>query len=112
MGYRMEGNKLKTKENNALISSAVTFGTIQILPDGQLIVLMADHQTTGGYPRIGHVINTDLNLLAQKKPGDEINFYEVEHNIAEQEIIEQHNYLQQLQTTCKFKMEKLLNVTL
>lgn len=112
MGYRLMGKELKTKENDSLLSSAVTFGTIQLLPDGQLIILMADHQTTGGYPRIANVISADLSLLAQKKPGDKINFSEADHKIAEQEIIKQHNYLQQLQTTCKFKMEKILNVTL
>ena len=112
MGYRLIGNKLKIREHSSMISSAVTFGTIQLLPDGQLIVLMSDHQTTGGYPRIGHVITADLPFLAQKKPGEEIIFLAIELNIAEQELIKQQNYLQQLQTTCKFKMEKLLNVTL
>jgi antagonist of KipI len=112
MGYRLRGKELKLKENKQLVSSAVTFGTIQLLPDGQLIVLMADHQTTGGYPRPGHVISVDLPLLAQKKPGDKIIFCVVEKHIAEQELIEQQKYLQQLQTACKFKIENLLNVTL
>ena len=112
MGYRLTGKELKLKENKQLVSSAVTFGTIQLLPDGQLIVLMADHQTTGGYPRAGHVISVDLPLMSQKKPGDKIILCAVERYIAEQELIEQQNYLQQLQTTCKFKMENLLNVTL
>ena len=65
MGYRLQGNELNVNEEKQLISSGVTFGTIQLLPDGQLIVLMADHQTTGGYPRIGHVISADLPFLAQ-----------------------------------------------
>ncbi len=112
MGYRMSGEKLKLKENKQLVSSPVTFGTIQLLPDGQLIILMADHQTTGGYPRIGNVISVDNGLLAQKSPGDKIFFAEVENNIAEQELFEQQKYLQQLQTACKFKIENLLNATL
>lgn len=112
MGYRLKGDSLKVKEDKQLISSGVTFGTIQLLPDGQLIVLMADHQTTGGYPRIGHVISADLPLLAQRNPGDEIKFSAVEHIIAEQQLIEQHRHLLQLQTASKFKIEKLLDVIL
>ena len=112
MGYRLEGIALKVKEEMQLISSGVTFGTIQLLPDGQLIVLMADHQTTGGYPRIGHVITADLPMLAQCNPGDEIKFKAVEIAIAEQEFIQQQRDLQQMQTGSKFKIEKLLNVTL
>ncbi|MBK5273219.1 MAG: biotin-dependent carboxyltransferase family protein, partial [Bacteroidia bacterium] len=56
MGYRLNGNTIIATNKMELISSAVSFGTIQLLPDGQLIVLMADHQTAGGYPRIAHVI--------------------------------------------------------
>ena len=112
MGYRLQGNALKVKEEVQLISSGVTFGTMQLLPDGQLIVLMADHQTTGGYPRIGHVISADLPLLAQCNPGDEIKFSSAEIAVAEQEFIQQQRNLQQIQTASKFKIEKLLNVTL
>ncbi|RYU93480.1 5-oxoprolinase subunit C family protein [Emticicia agri] len=65
MGFRLAGEALHVENKIELISSAVDFGTIQLLPDGQLIVLMADHQTTGGYPRIGNVITADLPLLAQ-----------------------------------------------
>lgn len=106
MGYRLEGNALKVKEDKQLISSGVTFGTIQLLPDGQLIVLMADHQTTGGYPRIGHVISADLPYLAQCNPGDEINFSESNIGIAEQEYLKQQRDLLHMQTASKFKMEK------
>ena len=110
MGYRLQGNALKIKEEIQLISSGVTFGTIQLLPDGQLIVLMADHQTTGGYPRIAHVISADLPMLAQCNPGDEIKFSSVEPAIAEEEFIQQQRDLQQIQTASKFKIENLLNV--
>ena len=89
MGFRLNGNELKTTECTSMISSAVTFGTLQLLPDGQLIILMADHQTTGGYPRIGHIILVDLPVLAQKNPGDKITFVEVEHDFAEQQLIKQ-----------------------
>lgn len=106
MAYRLNGKDLKAKKGQ-LISSAVTFGTMQLLPNGQMIILMADHQTTGGYPRIGHLISADLPILAQLVPGDKISFRPVDLGTAETEMIEQANYLQHLQTTCKFKIENL-----
>ena len=106
MGYRLRGTSLQAKENKQLVSSAVTFGTIQLLPDGQLIILMADHQTTGGYPRAGHVIAADLPSLAQCNAGDEITFTEVEVAIAEKEYIKQQRDLLHVQTAAKFKMEQ------
>jgi antagonist of KipI len=74
MGYRLDGVRLSLLHRFELVSSPVTFGTIQLLPDGQTIILMADHQTTGGYPRIGNVISVDLPLLAQCGPGDGVSF--------------------------------------
>ena len=111
MGYRLKGQDLRVKDEMQLISSGVTFGTIQLLPDGQLIVLMADHQTTGGYPRVGHVISADLPVLAQCSAGDEIRFTEVAPGVAELKWLEQQRTLQHMQTASRFKIEKLLNVT-
>ncbi|HUR99596.1 MAG TPA: biotin-dependent carboxyltransferase family protein [Pyrinomonadaceae bacterium] len=74
MGYRLSGKSLYLLHDFQMVSSAVTFGTIQMLPDGQLIILMADHQTSGGYPRIGNVISADMPLLAQCGPGDGVSF--------------------------------------
>lgn len=74
MGYRLQGDALSLKTPAELISSAVGFGTIQLLPNGQLIVLMADHQTTGGYPRIAAVITADLPRLAQLPVNTAIKF--------------------------------------
>lgn len=107
MGYRLQGNTLNVEEEKQLISSGVTFGTIQLLPEGQLIILMADHQTTGGYPRIGNVITADLPLLAQKNPGDKIKFTEVEIGIAQNEFLQQQKNLLSIKTASKFNMEKL-----
>ncbi len=75
MGYRLHGTPLHRMEATELVSSAVTFGTIQLLPDGQMIVLMADHQTSGGYPRIANVIAHDLPLLAQLGPNNKFAFH-------------------------------------
>ncbi len=110
MGYRLTGETLYVNEKKELISSAVTFGTIQLLPTGQLIILMADHQTTGGYPRIAHVISADLPALAQCSTGEEINFNEIRIVVAQELFITQQRELLQIQTAAKFKMENFLNV--
>ncbi|HEY1847821.1 MAG TPA: biotin-dependent carboxyltransferase family protein [Opitutaceae bacterium] len=74
MGIRLEGPALGRLSGGDLISSAVAPGTVQVPPDGHPIVLLADAQTLGGYPRIGHVASVDLPLLAQLSPGDGIRF--------------------------------------
>ena len=83
MGYRLEGPQLHLLHGKEMVSAAVTFGTVQLLPDGQLIVLMADHQTSGGYPRLATVIDVDLPLLAQLSPGDGVGFHLVTIDEAE-----------------------------
>jgi antagonist of KipI len=74
MGFRLRGKPLYLLDNIELVSSAINFGTIQLLPDGQMIILMADHQTSGGYPRIAHVAFVDLPVLAQLGANDRVNF--------------------------------------
>ncbi|WP_337044279.1 biotin-dependent carboxyltransferase family protein [Emticicia sp. 17c] len=99
MGFRLSGQALHLKEKTELISSAVDFGTIQLLPDGQLIILMADHQTTGGYPRIANVITVDLPLLAQCGPKDFICFKFITQAEAEELLIAQETELMKLKTS-------------
>lgn len=77
MGYRLEGAALSRSLPGELISEAVNFGSIQVPPDGQPIVLMAERQSTGGYPKIGHVISVDLPLLAQLAPQQALRFVPV-----------------------------------
>ena len=74
MGYRMSGDPLQAARSLEMLSSGVDYGTIQLLPDGQLMILMADHQTTGGYPRIANVIGAHLPKLAQLPPSGEVRF--------------------------------------
>jgi antagonist of KipI len=74
MGYRLDGQRLDLSSPTELLSEGVAFGTIQLPPGGAPIVLMADRQTTGGYPRIGEVASVDLPLIAQLKPGDSVRF--------------------------------------
>ncbi|SDF10893.1 antagonist of KipI [Paenibacillus sp. cl6col] len=77
MGYRLADVPLTVAEPVDMISSAVSTGTIQVPPEGNPIVLLADRQTVGGYPRIAHVISVDLPLIAQVRPGGYIRFAEV-----------------------------------
>ncbi len=100
MGYNLRSTPLELAEPHELVSSAVNFGTLQLLPDGQLIVLMADHQTTGGYPRIGHVISAHLPKLAQLRPSDCIQFKMINIAKAESLLFAQHDELQILQRAC------------
>lgn len=72
-GLRLDGRAIATSAEN-LLSAAVAPGTIQLPPDGQPIVLLADAQTVGGYPRLGHVIAVDLPRLARLRPGDALRF--------------------------------------
>jgi len=74
MGYRLEGVVLVLDPPLEIQSEAVTFGSIQLPPDGRPIVLMASRQTIGGYPRMGEVASVDLPLLAQLPPGDTVRF--------------------------------------
>lgn len=74
MGYRLVAPLSSYQNPLEIISSGVTPGTVQITHSGQLIVLMADGQTTGGYPRIANVISADLGELSQLNPGESFTF--------------------------------------
>lgn len=102
MGFRTIGAPLYLLEKLELISSAVDFGTLQLLPNGQLVILMADHQTTGGYPRLGSVISVDLPLVAQLGPHDRIGFHPVSQEEAENLALEFEKKLNFLRIGSKF----------
>jgi KipI family sensor histidine kinase inhibitor len=74
MGLRLQGPALVRTGGRELQSAPVAPGTVQVPPDGQPIVLAADAQTIGGYPRLAHVIDVDLPVLAQLRPGDTVRF--------------------------------------
>ena len=81
MGIRLSGDAI-TQSKFPMRSEGVTMGTVQVPPDGQPIVLMADRQTLGGYPKIANVALIDLPLLAQCQPGTTINFTQTDTNAA------------------------------
>ncbi|WP_456422782.1 5-oxoprolinase subunit C family protein [Lutibacter sp.] len=72
MGYRIKETIIK--HNKSILTSPVLPGTVQLTPSGQLIILMKDAQTTGGYPRILQLTEKSIAILAQKKEGDTFNF--------------------------------------
>lgn len=74
MGCRLDGAIVSAERAFEILSEAVTFGTIQVPPSGKPIVLMADRQTVGGYPKIAEVAGVDLHLVAQLRPGDTLRF--------------------------------------
>lgn len=74
MGFRLEGARLVQARAEARISDGTALGALQVPPDGQPILLMADRQTTGGYPIIAVVISADLHLAGQLLPGDTVSF--------------------------------------
>jgi|GEM_PF-4053 len=76
-GIRLGGTPLSFCHDEQMVSSGIAMGTIQVPPSGLPIIMMADHPTTGGYPRIGNVVEDDLSILAQLKPGDEVRFVEM-----------------------------------
>jgi antagonist of KipI len=109
MGFRLKGDILSLTSHKEMISTAVPRGTMQLLPDGQLIILMAEHQTTGGYPRIGHVITAGFAALAQMRTGERISFQKTELKEAETLLLVQERNLQQLQNACNFRLNEYLN---
>ena len=74
MAYRLVGQMLAHRAGHDIVSDGLTMGAIQVPGDGAPLVLMADRQPTGGYPKIAHVIGADLPALAQKRPGEDIRF--------------------------------------
>jgi antagonist of KipI len=74
MGFNLTGPKLELTIPNTFLSSAVTKGTLQLLPNGDIIVLMADHQTIGGYANLGQIILVDLPRFTQMKPDKSFHF--------------------------------------
>ena len=77
MGIRLKGPKLENIENTNIKSEGLVRGVIQVPADGNPIIMLSDHGTVGGYPKIGVVIAADLDLIGQLTPGTKINFKEV-----------------------------------
>lgn len=84
MGYRLAGPRVEHSSGYNIVSDGIVSGSVQVPGSGEPIIMMADRQTTGGYPKIATVISTDLRLVAQRRPGDPVRFVVVDMAQAQQ----------------------------
>jgi len=107
MGIRIMGPEIKLKVHKELTSVPVTKGTIQLLPDGNLTILMADSQVTGGYPRLGFISAVDIDVLAQKYPCQKFNFKPITITESRELIKERNDFLKKLEGSKKLATKNL-----
>lgn len=96
MGYRLHGHELKRDTQREMLSHGLVPGVVQVPHGGQPIVLMADAQTTGGYPRIATVIEADLYNLAQIRLGMPVHFVKCTVEEALRANVEQNRFIEQI----------------
>jgi biotin-dependent carboxylase-like uncharacterized protein len=101
MGMRLEGPKIENIVNTNIKSEGLIKGVIQVPADGNPIIMLSDHGTIGGYPKIGVVISADYDKLVQLTPGTKIKFKEIELSSAESLFrlyeLETQNLISQIQ---------------
>lgn len=103
MGCRLNREvPIKHKGDGNIITDGIAFGSIQVPPNGQPIIMLADRQSTGGYTKIGSVITVDIPLLVQSMAGFRVRFVEVSIDIAQELYIRYLNRLEALEK----KLEK------
>lgn len=114
MGYRLNGTPLKHCKSANIISDANSIGAIQIPGDGHPIILMNDCGTTGGYPKIGTVIQSDIFKIAQLKTGNKIKFQPIKFNEAIKIYKEYNNFTNEIKKALMNKVDdnKYYNVTI
>ncbi len=83
MGMRLQGNRINNIVNTNIKSEGLIKGVIQVPPDGNPIIMLSDHGTIGGYPKIGVVASVDYDRLVQITPGSNVKFKEIELSDAE-----------------------------
>ncbi len=106
MGVRLDGPSIPVAKKSALLSTAVMPGTVQVPPGGRPIVLLADAQTTGGYPRIAQVVAVDIPRLAQMPAGQVVRFQKITLDEAERLYFERENLLRKIQLALQFKLHE------
>ncbi|MGH7052434.1 MAG: biotin-dependent carboxyltransferase family protein, partial [Stellaceae bacterium] len=74
MGMRLDGPRLAHRAGWDIISDAIATGAVQVPGSGRPVILLADHQTTGGYPKIATVVSADLPILGRRRPGETVRF--------------------------------------
>ncbi len=96
MGCRLRGAALKPAGGGNIVSDAVCAGAVQVPGDGQPVLLLADCQTTGGYPKIACVVSVEIPRAAQCAPGDKVRFEQIEIGAAQALLSEQREKMQAL----------------
>ena len=74
MACKLQGPQIETVDGSDIVSDGIVAGSVQVSANGQPIVMLADHQTTGGYAKIATVISADLSAMAQLRPGEKLAF--------------------------------------
>lgn len=98
MGCRLRREEpLKHKGDGNIITDGIAFGSVQVPPDGQPIIMLADRQSTGGYSKIGTIISVDLPKLTQSVPGYRVRFAEVGIRLAQNLYVRRFRKLQELE---------------
>ena len=98
-GYRLEGPRLEASTRRDLFSHGIMPGTVQVPPSGQPIIQLAEANSCGGYPKIGHVIEADLWKLGQAGPGDRLRFLPVSREEALAALSERRALIEDIRKT-------------
>ncbi|MBS5451733.1 MAG: biotin-dependent carboxyltransferase family protein [Coriobacteriia bacterium] len=106
MGYRLSGPRVRLAREGGIVSEGVALGTIQVPPDGEPIVMLADHQTTGGYAKIGTVALCDIPRLVQCTPGRALRFERIDVTLAQQLLRDDAAYLHGLRSAIEREAER------
>ena len=106
MGYRLTGPILELEMKKEMISEGVSYGSIQVPADGNPIILLADRQTIGGYPKIAQVATVDFSIIAQTRPGEEVYFEEIRHEEAQRLWLVQEAQIQYIKQGIRLKYEQ------
>lgn len=98
MGFRLEGPALRHADDREMLSDATPFGVVQVPRSGQPILLMADRQTTGGYPKIATMISADAGVAGQLAPGDFVQFEICDERTALAELVRLERAFRELES--------------
>jgi antagonist of KipI len=96
MGLRLDGCKIELQRKSEMITEGVPPGALQVPADGQPILLLVEHQTTGGYPKIANVITADLPRAGQLRPHDHVRFEMIGFDEARAILGEQEEWINSL----------------
>lgn len=105
MGFRLDGPALERREAGEMLSTAVCPGTVQVPHDGMPVLLMADAQTVGGYPRIANLFTADLSRCGQLRPGDSVRFAIGTMEEAEQALQERDRRLRDIERAIRMRYD-------